>query len=142
MQADVLHRRPDNAETTGLGREGINLIGALPHIAEETFDRIGRLNVSMHRLRECKKGEGVLFVFSQASDCLRIALIVLGFEGRQLDQGLLLGRLAPDAVEFRLHLASFSPGNGAQQHSAAYATRQRCRGVAVKSSETAASSPS
>ena len=70
MQADVLHRRPDNGETTGFGREGINLIGALPHVAEETFDRIGCLNVSMHRLRKRKKGEGVLFILSQTSHCL------------------------------------------------------------------------
>ena len=40
MQADVLDARPDNGETTGLGREGVNLIDPLPHIAEEAFDGI------------------------------------------------------------------------------------------------------
>jgi hypothetical protein len=75
MQADVLHRRPDNGQTTGLGREGVDLIGALPHVAEETFDRIGRLNVSMHRLRKRKKGEGVLFVLSQTSGVLPLTAV-------------------------------------------------------------------
>ena len=67
MQADVLHRRPDNGQTTGFGREGVNLIGALPHIAEEAFDGISGLNVSMHRGRKRKKRERVLFVLSQTS---------------------------------------------------------------------------
>jgi hypothetical protein len=30
----------------------IDLIGALPHIAEETLNRIGGLNVSVHALRK------------------------------------------------------------------------------------------
>ena len=41
---------PDNGETTSLRREHINLIGALPYIAEETLNGIGRLNVSVHAL--------------------------------------------------------------------------------------------
>jgi hypothetical protein len=114
MQADVLHRRPDNAETTGLGREGVNLIGTLPHEAPETFDGIGGLHVSMHRLRKGKEGQGVLFVLGQTSHGFGIALAVLGFEAGQLSHSFLLGWLAPDAVEFRLHLASFSPGNGVE----------------------------
>ena len=57
MQADVLDRRPDNGQTTGLGREGVDLICALSHVAEETFDGIGGLNVSMHPLRKRKKRE-------------------------------------------------------------------------------------
>ena len=48
MQADVLNRRPDNGEAPGLGREGVNLIDPLPHIAEEAFDGIGGLNMPMH----------------------------------------------------------------------------------------------
>ncbi len=95
-------------------REGLNLIGALPHVAEETFDGIGRLNMSMHRLRKRKKGEGMLFVLSQTSHCLGLALVVLGFEASQLSHCFLLCRLAQDAVEFGLHLASFSPGNGVE----------------------------
>jgi hypothetical protein len=35
VQTDVLDGRPDNGQATGLGGEHINLIGALPHIAEE-----------------------------------------------------------------------------------------------------------
>ena len=32
MQADVLDRRPDNRQATGLRRENVDLISALPHI--------------------------------------------------------------------------------------------------------------
>ena len=70
MQTDVLDRGPDNCETTGLGREHINLIGALPHIAEQTLNGIGALNVAVHALRKGIKRQQVLFVLSQASDCL------------------------------------------------------------------------
>src|SRR5713226_3189364 len=41
-QTDILHDSPDNGETTGFRGEGINLIGALPHIAKEAFNGIGR----------------------------------------------------------------------------------------------------
>ena len=114
MQADVLDRRPDNGQTTGFGREGVDLIGALSHVAEETFDRIGGLNVSMHPLRKRKKRERVLFVLSQTSHRFWIAFAVLGFEDGQLSHRFRLRRLAPDAVQFRLHLASFSSGNGVE----------------------------
>jgi hypothetical protein len=40
---------------------------ALAHITEETLNRIGRLNVSVQRLRKGIKGQEVLFVLSQAS---------------------------------------------------------------------------
>ena len=52
MQADVLDRGPDNGEATVLGREDVDLVGALAHIAEETFDGISGLNVPMHGGRE------------------------------------------------------------------------------------------
>ena len=32
VQADILHRGPHNRQATGLGREHVDLIGALPHI--------------------------------------------------------------------------------------------------------------
>ena len=64
MQTDVLDGRPDNGQTTGLRGEHINLIGALPHIAEEALNGIGGLNVSVHRLREPVKRQQVLFVLS------------------------------------------------------------------------------
>ncbi len=112
MQADVLDRRPDNGETAGLRCEYVYLISPLSHIAEEAFDGIGGLHVSMHRGRKRKKRERVLFVLSQTSHRFWIALAVLGFEGRELDHCLLLAQLIPDAHEFGLHLASLSPGNG------------------------------
>jgi hypothetical protein len=34
-QAHILHDGPDNGHATGLRREGIDLISALPHIAKE-----------------------------------------------------------------------------------------------------------
>ena len=67
MQADVLHSRPDNHEATGLGREHIDLISPLPHIAEQTFNGIRALKMSVHRLRKPIKRQQVLFVLSQAS---------------------------------------------------------------------------
>ena len=78
MQADVLNRCPDNGETTGLGCEDVDLIGTLPYIAEETLDRIGGLNVPMHRCGKRIKRQEVLFVLSQAAHCFGIALSILG----------------------------------------------------------------
>jgi hypothetical protein len=52
MQANVLDRCPDDGEATGLRREHVDLISALPHIAEQTFDGIGGLNMPMHGLRK------------------------------------------------------------------------------------------
>jgi hypothetical protein len=52
VQADILDRGPNDGETTGLGGEHIDLIGALPHIAEKTLNGIGGLNVSVHALRK------------------------------------------------------------------------------------------
>lgn len=67
MQADILNRRPDNAEATVLGREDINLISPLPHIAEEALNGIGRLNVSVHPLRKGIKRQEVFFILTQTS---------------------------------------------------------------------------
>ena len=41
VQSNALDRRPDDRQATGLCREHINLVGALPHIAEQTFNSIG-----------------------------------------------------------------------------------------------------
>jgi len=84
VQANILDGGPDNGQTTGLRREHVNLIGALPHITEETLNGIGGLNVPMHRLRKRIKRQEVLFVLSQASYRFWIALSVLGFEGYQV----------------------------------------------------------
>ena len=78
MQADILDRGPDNRQATGLGREHIDLISPLSHIAEETFNGVGRPNVPVHGLRELIKRERLLFLLSQASYCLWIALTVFG----------------------------------------------------------------
>nr|HET6905179.1 hypothetical protein [Ktedonobacteraceae bacterium] len=42
--------------------QDINLIGALSHIAKETFNGIGALNVSVHGSRKGVKGREVLFI--------------------------------------------------------------------------------
>ncbi len=34
-QADILHHCPDDRQTAGFGRKGVNLIGALPNIAKQ-----------------------------------------------------------------------------------------------------------
>ena len=52
MQTDILDGRPDNGKATHLRRKHINLIGALPHIAEQTFDGVGRLNSAVHGHRK------------------------------------------------------------------------------------------
>jgi hypothetical protein len=67
VQENVLDRCPDDREATGLCREDINLIGALKHIAKETFDSIGRLNVSVHGGRKLVKRQEILFILSQAA---------------------------------------------------------------------------
>jgi hypothetical protein len=78
MQTDILDRRPDNRQATGLRREYINLVGALSDITEETLNGIGGLNVPMHRLRKRIKRQEVLFILNEALHRLWIALSVLG----------------------------------------------------------------
>jgi hypothetical protein len=78
MQADILDGCPDDSQATHLGSEHVNLIGALPHEASQTLDGIGSLNVAVHALRELVKGEGLLFLLSQASHRFWIALAVFG----------------------------------------------------------------
>jgi hypothetical protein len=56
-QADILHHRPDNGQTRRLRREGINLIGALPHIAKQAFNRIRAANAAVHDRRDGIKGQ-------------------------------------------------------------------------------------
>jgi hypothetical protein len=51
VQADILDGRPDNAQATGLRREDVDLISPLVHIAEEAFNGVRGLNVSVHGLR-------------------------------------------------------------------------------------------
>jgi hypothetical protein len=114
VQADILHGCPDDAQATGLRREDIDLIGPLPHIAEQTLNGIGGLNMPMHALREGVKREGLLFFLAQTSHCLWIALAVFGFEGHQLSHGFLFGGLLPDSCEFGGHLSALPSGDGIQ----------------------------
>ena len=79
MKTDILHRGPDNRQATGLGREDVNLVGALSHIAKETFDGVGRLNVTMHDLRKRIKRQEMCFVLSQAAHRFGIAHRILGW---------------------------------------------------------------
>ncbi len=82
MQADVLDGGPDNGQATVLGRENVNVIGALAHLAEETLDGIGGLNVPMHCGWKRIKRQGLLFLLGQASHRFGIAFAIFGFEGR------------------------------------------------------------
>jgi hypothetical protein len=65
---DVLHDCPNDRQTTGLCREGVNLVRALSHVTKKTFNRIGGTNRAMHHLREGIKGEKVLFIFTETAD--------------------------------------------------------------------------
>lgn len=65
VQTDILHRRPGDGKATGLGREHFDLIGALPHIAKEALNGIGRLNVPVHSGRKGIKRQQVLFILRQ-----------------------------------------------------------------------------
>ncbi len=114
MQKDVLDGCPDNGQATGLGGEHVDLIGALPDIAEQTLNGIGGQNVSVHALRKGIKGQEVFFVLDQTSHRFGIALSILRFEGAQLSQGLLFCRLLPDANQFSLNLSSLSSGDGSE----------------------------
>jgi hypothetical protein len=59
MQADVLDRRQDNGQATVLGREDIDLIGALAHIALRDFqlrwwsECADALRPGMHKTSAC-----------------------------------------------------------------------------------------
>lgn len=80
----MLDRGPDDRQATGLGREHVNLVGALSHIAKETFDGVGRLNVTMHDLRKRIKCQQMLLILSQAAHRFGIALSVLGGSRRPI----------------------------------------------------------
>ena len=54
---------------------------ALPDIAEETTNGIGRLNMPMHGGRELVKRQEVFFILRQASHGLGRAFALFGFEG-------------------------------------------------------------
>ncbi len=62
-QANILHHGPDDRHTAGFGREDVDLIGALPHIAKQAFNRIGAANVPVHDWWKGIKGQQMLFIF-------------------------------------------------------------------------------
>jgi hypothetical protein len=62
-EGNALYGGPDDGQTTHLGREHINLIGALAHEAPQTLDGIGRADVAMHCPRKVVKGQGFVFLF-------------------------------------------------------------------------------
>jgi hypothetical protein len=64
---DILHHGPDNGQTTGFRRKGVNLIGALSNIAEKAFDGIGRLDMTIHGRWKGIKRQQVLFILGQAA---------------------------------------------------------------------------
>jgi hypothetical protein len=103
---------PDNGQATGLRCKHINLIGALTHIAEEAFDRIGALKVSVHGLRKVIKRQKMLLILSQASDFLRITLSILGLKGSQMQLRLMLVGLLPNSNQLCLNVSTFASGNG------------------------------
>ncbi len=74
-ERNALDGCPDDSQTTHLGREHINLIGALAHIAKQTLDGIGRADVAMHGLRKVVKGQRLVFLFSQASHSFWVELV-------------------------------------------------------------------
>ena len=80
-QMNILHRCPNDGQTTGFGREGINLIGALPDIAKEALHRVGAANVAMHQQGKRIKGQQMLFIFTETTDRFGRALLVFRFEG-------------------------------------------------------------
>ena len=47
-QANVLHHRPHDGQAAGLGRESVNLIGALLDITKQAFNGIGAADVAAH----------------------------------------------------------------------------------------------
>ena len=78
-QRNALDGRPDDCEATHLGGEHVNLVGALPNVAEETFDGVGRPDVAMQGLRKVVKGQGLVFLLSQTAHGLWVELAILGW---------------------------------------------------------------
>ncbi len=111
-QADILRYRPDDGQTTGFGRKSVNLIGALPHIAKQAFNGIGAPNVAMHDWWKGIKRQEMLFIFGQAADGFGIALLVFGFEGRQIEQRILFLLLLPNPRQLGSNLLPFTMRNG------------------------------
>src|SRR5207244_12816749 len=79
-----------------------------------TLTSIVLLEVSMHTHRKSVKRQEMLFILQQAKPRFRIALSILGLEGGQVDECLLLGRLFPDATQLCLNVSTFPPRDGVE----------------------------
>jgi len=111
-QADILHHGPDNGQATAFCCEGVNLIRTLPNIAKETFNGVGSTDVAMHDRWKGIKGQKMLFIFDQAAYGLRIALLLFGFEGRQIEKSVFFLLLLEDPSQFGRDLFLLTMGNG------------------------------
>ncbi len=78
-QGNALDGCPDDGETTHLGREHVNLVGALAHEAPQTLNSVGGPDVAMHRVGKVIKGHGFVFLLSQAAHDLWVELPILGW---------------------------------------------------------------
>ena len=85
-QANILHHRLDNGQTTRFRGESVNLIGASSDEASQAFNGIGAANGAMHDRWKGRKGQEMFFIFDQAPYGFRIALTILGFKCRQIQQ--------------------------------------------------------
>ena len=83
-QRHALHGRPDAGQTTHLGGELVNLIGALTNVTKQAFDDVGRSDGAMHNLREHVKGQCLVFFLGQTAHRLWIELAIPGFKDGQL----------------------------------------------------------
>ena len=112
MKADILHHGPDNGQTAHLRCESINVIGALSHEAPKAFDGIGRLNMTMHGRGKGIKRQQMFFILRQAAHSFGVALSIFGLKRLQIEEGILLRLLFPNAAQFGLDLLPFSSRNG------------------------------
>jgi hypothetical protein len=99
---DILHDGPDNGQTTGFRRKGVNLIGALSNIAEKAFDGIGRLDMTVPSRWKGIKRQEMLFILSQAPYGFAIALSIFGLKRIEVGQRIFLLLLFPKSCELGL----------------------------------------
>src|SRR6266581_1340304 len=77
-QADILHDGPDDGQTTGFRRKGVNLSVRPRTLLNKLRVRVGAPDVAVHDWRESIKRQEMLFIFEQATHRLGIALLVFG----------------------------------------------------------------
>src|SRR5258708_39692327 len=131
MEAYILHHSPDNADATCFRRKGINLIGSLADVTEKALNRVGGLDMPMHRCWKSIKGEKMLLVFDQTADRFWIPLLIFGFESGQLSQRVFLLFGFPNANQLGLDRLAL-PARDRIEHIALLMnqtalTRSRCK---------------